>query len=342
MDLPPKDNLSEFITKKESFLGTFGVKTYIAKVLLAGVLTLIALCAITSFLLMPPSRFPSGTTVIIQKGMSLGEASYLLKENNYIRSRVVFEFCALSMSGNRGVQAGGYLFKEPASSCALAMRLTRGVTGVPAVRLTIPEGSSNKEIAKIAAKNFTQIKEENFLVQAQLYEGNLFPETYFFLPTATEADVITMMRDEFEKNIVPLKEDIRISGHTLHDVVVMASILEKEARTEVDQKMISGILWKRISIKMALQVDAPFLYALGKTSAELTQTDLKRDSPYNTYTRRGLPVGPIGNPGMVAIRAALYPTESPYLYYLSDNDGGMHYAKTFEEHKVNKAKYLTR
>ena len=278
----------------------------------------------------------------IQKGMSLGEASYLLKENNYIRSRVVFEFCALSMSGSRGVQAGEYLFKEPVSLCALAGRLTRGVTGVPAVRLTIPEGSSNKEIAKIAAKNLTQFNQERFLAQAQSYEGRLFPETYFFLSTANEVDVLEMMRTQFDKKIASLEKDIEGSGHTLPEIIIMASILEKEARTEVDQKMVAGILWKRISIKMALQVDAPFLYTLGKTSAELTQADLKRDSPYNTYTRRGLPLGPIGNPGLVAIRSALYPTESPYLYYLSDNDGEMHYAKTFEEHKTNKAKYLAR
>ena len=110
--------------------------------------------------------------------------------------------------------------------------------------------------------------------------------------------------------------------------------------TDKDHKIISGILWKRIGMNMPLQVDAPFLYILGKTSAELTLADLKKDSPYNTYVNRGLPIGPIGNPGFSALRAAVFPASSPYLYYLSDNEGIMHYAKTFEEHKANKEKYL--
>lgn len=339
MELPPENNI-EAPREKESFLATFGIKTHTAKILLAGILGLIFVCSVASFLVMPPASFPEGKTLVIEKGLSIGEVSLMLKNEYYIRSRVGFEFCVLSISGNRGVQAGEYVFKEPTSLCMVAMRLAKGVTGVPAVRLTIPEGSSNKEIAKIAEKNLAQFNQEKFLTQAKDHEGHLFPETYFFLSTANETDVLEMMRTQFDKKIASLEKDIEDSGHTLSEIIIMASILEKEARTEVDQKMVSGILWKRISIKMALQVDAPFLYMLGKTSAELTQADLKRDSPYNTYTRRGLPAGPIGNPGLMAIRAALYPAESPYLYYLSDNDGGMHYAKTFEEHKANKAKYL--
>ena len=149
-----------------------------------------------------------------------------------------------------------------------------------------------------------------------------------------------MMNDNFNKKMEPWKGAIENSGHSLRDIIIMASILEREATTEKDKTMVAGILWKRISLGMPLQVDATFMYLLGKKSSELTVSDLKMKSAYNTYQNKGLPAGPIANPGIVAIRAAIIPTESPYLYYLSDNNDEMHYAKTFEEHKANKAKYL--
>ena len=120
----------------------------------------------------------------------------------------------------------------------------------------------------------------------------------------------------------------------------MASILEKEARKREDREIISGILWKRIEIGMALQVDAPFVYYNGKGTYNLTTKDLKTDSPYNTYTRKGLPVGPIGNPGIDSILAAIYPKSSPYLFYLSDRDGNIYYSANFEKHKKNKILYI--
>ena len=120
----------------------------------------------------------------------------------------------------------------------------------------------------------------------------------------------------------------------------MASVLEKEVRDAKDMKIVSGIFWKRIEMGMALQADSTLDYERNKTSAELTSDDLKTDSPYNTYTRSGLPPTPIDNPGLNAITAALNPTASPYLYFLTDKDGKVYYAKTFEEHKKNKAKYL--
>lgn len=331
-----------FVLAKEdtSFLGVFGIKTRASKVILAGTIGLVLLCSTVSYLLIPPLKFPTNTEIIIEKGTSLGEASLMLKESHAIRSRLVFEFCVMTINGNRGVQAGTYLFKESLSPCTLALRLARGVTGVPAVRLTIPEGSSVAEIGAIVQKTFPKLKSDTVTTLAKDKEGYLFPETYFFFPEATEEEVLKTMEEEFQDVAKSLASDIEKSGHTMREIVIMASILEKEARTPEDQALVSGILWKRISMKMPLQVDAPFLYILGKTSAQLTQADLKMKSGYNTYVNRGLPVGPIGNPGLSALKAAIHPTKSNYLYYLSDNDGGMHYAKTFEEHKANKLKYL--
>ena len=120
----------------------------------------------------------------------------------------------------------------------------------------------------------------------------------------------------------------------------MASIIEKEAHTSDDRRVISGILWERLKIGMPLQVDATFLYINGKNTYDLSVDDLAIDSPYNTYKYAGLPIGPIGNPGLDSLEAALAPMTSPYLYYLSDKSGKTYYARTFNEHKRNREKYM--
>ena len=117
-------------------------------------------------------------------------------------------------------------------------------------------------------------------------------------------------------------------------------IIEREAKKPEDKNLVSGILWKRFYIKMPLQVDAPFAYISNKNTYELTEDDLRQDSPYNTYRYLGLPPGPISNPGIESILAAISPKQSQYLYYLSDRSGNMHYAVTFEEHKRNKTLYI--
>lgn len=300
----------------------------------------LAVLALIVFVFLPPTNFPAGQTITVGKDASLGEVSYFLREKAVIRSRMMFEFCMISMGGDKHVLAGDYLFKEPINACAVASRIAEGRFGVPAVKITFPEGVSNAQVAEIAVKNLPKFDAKLFVANAQKLEGYLFPETYFFSPSATAEEVIQTMNAQFKKKTETLTLTIEKSGRPLKDIVIMASILEKEARTPEDQALVSGILWKRITKGMALQVDAPFYYLLGKESAELTVDDLALKSAYNTYKNRGLTPGPIGNPGLGAIRAALEPTASPYLYYLSDKNGVMHYAKTFEEHKANKVKYL--
>lgn len=134
--------------------------------------------------------------------------------------------------------------------------------------------------------------------------------------------------------------EVEKSGRSLEDIIVMASILEGEAKTREDMEIVSGILWKRIEIGMPLQVDTSFVYILGKATEDLTLSDLEVKSPYNTYLYKGLPPGPISNPGLDSIRAAVNPTTTPYLYFLTGNDGKMYYARTFDEHVKNKQKYL--
>ena len=121
----------------------------------------------------------------------------------------------------------------------------------------------------------------------------------------------------------------------------MASLIEEETRTQEERPTVAGILWKRLDIDMPLQVDATFSYINGKNTFELTLDDIADDtSPYNTYAHKGLPPGPISNPGLDSIVAALYPKENPYLYYLADLSGTTHYSRTFDEHKEKKFRYL--
>jgi UPF0755 protein len=154
--------------------------------------------------------------------------------------------------------------------------------------------------------------------------------------------MIQAMKANFNAQIAEpaVHEKIVASGVTLHDLIIMASLIEKEAPDTQNREIISGILWKRLSLGMPLQVDAVFPYITGKPVNQITQADYTINSPYNTYTHVGLPPGPITNPGLDAITAAAAPTSTPYLYYLSDKQGNFHYSKTLQEQVSNEKKYL--
>lgn len=323
-----------------AFFVSFNLEKRSSKILLALALVIVSSTVTVSFFLLPPSDFPKDKVITVKNGVSLGQVSMLLKDEHLIRSRTLFEVCARTVGGDKRILAGNYLFKEPAHSCIIAFRIARGISGIPSTRVTIPEGMSNKEVSAVLAKMIPGFDVASFLDIARLKEGYLFPDTYLFSAGAKVEDIIAMMSANFDDKIDSWKPVIESSGRSLRDVIIMASILEKEATTDEDKELVSGILWKRIKIGMPLQVDATFMYLLGKKSSEVTQADLKVKSAYNTYTNKGLPTGPIGNPGIAAIRAAIRPKDSPYLYYLSDDKGTMHYAKTFAEHVANKGKYL--
>ena len=155
------------------------------------------------------------------------------------------------------------------------------------------------------------------MVAAGPYEGYLFPDTYFFPPSATADSIVEMVRKNFDDKVAPLMDDMSASGHSLFEVVTMASIIEKEANDDTGRRLVSGILWRRLALKMPLQVDA---------------------AP-DTYKHQGFPPEPIANPGLDALDAAIRPTKSDYLYYLTGRDGLMHYATTFTGHQANLRHY---
>lgn len=172
-------------------------------------------------------------------------------------------------------------------------------------------------------------------------EGYLFPDTYQIAQDDQVADVITRLLTNFDNKVgQDLREDIKEHGRTLDEAVIMASLLEREATTTEDMKIIAGVLWKRADEDRGLDVDATIRYALHKWDTPLTAEDLAVDSPYNTRKYRGLPPGPISNPGLRALVAAANPVESDYYYYLTTADGETIFSKTNDEHNENKAKYL--
>ena len=288
----------------------------------------------------PPADFPSGRLVEVKEGMTLAEVSATLKERNVIRSKLFFGMLVTVFAGESGAISGEYFFARPLSIFAVARKIVRGEYGLVPVRVTVPEGATIADIARIFSERFDDFDAEEFMRLAKNKEGYLFPDTYLFLPNVKAPQVIAEMEQNFIKRVRTIRDEIKAFGRPLRDVIIMASLLEKEARTLQTKRIISGILWKRIEIGMPLQVDAVFPYINGKNTYTLTLDDLKIDSPYNTYKYKGLPVGPIANPGLDSILAAVTPEKTDYLYYLSDRKGNMYYATTFEEHKRNKRLYL--
>ncbi|HEC30534.1 MAG TPA: endolytic transglycosylase MltG [Candidatus Yonathbacteria bacterium] len=305
-----------------------------------GVLVGTLVVLILLFLVTAPFGFPEGRMVVIEEGMSLSQVSNKLKEAKVIRSELVFEALIALFADEGKVLHGEYFFENSTGAFGVARRVTKGDFGLDPVRIAIPEGSTVVDIGELFKARFPDFDVKEFIKLASDKEGYLFPDTYLFLPNVKPKQVIREMESTFDMRLFEIADEVLGSEYELADIVVMASILEKEGVYLSDKRIIAGILWKRIEIGMPLQVDATFLYINGKNTYELTLDDLALDSPYNTYKYKGLPVGPIANPGLYSLLAAVTPEKSPYLFYLSDREGNFYYAEDFEGHKRNKSLYV--
>ena len=305
-------------------------------------LAVIAVIAIVlvAFLNTPPSTFTHNARVTIEPGSSLGDIAKTLKANGLVRVPLLFEL-AVSMQGEaENMHAGIYQFASPLSTVALADAMIQKTAAVPPIRVTIPEGSTLADFDEILSSAIPRIEKGAIVAAASNTEGILFPDTYLIPEDYDATDVVTLLSDTFKEKLKPFAADIIESGFTEQEIVTLASLVEREANDSTSMRMVSGILFNRLEINMPLQVDAAFMYLLQKSSAELTPEDLAYDSPYNTYLYAGLPPGPIASPSIAAIEAVLKPIASENLYYLTGNDGMFYYAKTFEQHKLNKERYL--
>ncbi len=199
--------------------------------------------------------------------------------------------------------------------------------------LTFPEGLRVEEYAdKLLQKS--EINPQDFILTAKPHEGQLFPDTYLIPYNASSDDIVNLLLDNFSQKSPT--QDKRI--------LIIASLIEREARHAQDRALVSSVIHNRLKLGMALQIDATIQYILGKSAnwwpQNLSSKDLKTPSPYNTYLNSGLPPKPIANPGLASIKAALNPANSDYFYYVSDSTGYNHYAETLEGHRQNIDKYL--
>ncbi len=310
------------------------------KYFVVGIACVLVIMGSVLYTLKSPREFVPDTVVTISNGMTFRQAGQLLQEKKIIKSAGLMQVCAQIISANESVIAGEYVFEKPQNACSIGYRVTRGLFGTTRIKITIPEGSTNRDIADILAKKIPNINVDEFIAKAKDREGYLFPETYFFFKTSSVDQIIDRLQNEYTQQVTPLYPDMKGTNRSESDIIIVASILEREAKNKDEAKIIAGIMYRRMQIGMPLQVDATFLYSVGKGSSELTLNDLRTDSPWNTYTRTGLPPGPIGNPGMDMIYAAIHPEMSRYLYYLHDRNGQIHYAITHDEHVRNKQKFL--
>lgn len=336
-------------------------------------LVLLAASMLMSFALyelFAPLKFASQKVEIkIAEGTGARAIAGELKEKRLVRSKWLFLAWAFTTGHIYGLKAGDYIFENSASLPGLVKRLAAGEELPNELVITIPEGWNlddiggyfesqkvilKKDFSDVAGRPHVFSKETEVrqrlktrfpflkeLPPGLSFEGYLFPDTYRVFKNASAEEIVAKMLDNFQKKLTPaLISEIKRQKKNLFQIVTMASLIEKEVPHEDDRPVISGILWKRLQLGIGLQVDATISYLTGKKSTRITAEELAIDSPYNTYKYRGLPLGPIANPGLSAIRAAIFPKSSPYLYYLSTSEGKTIFSKTLEEHNAAKTKYL--
>lgn len=289
--------------------------------------------------------------VSIVSGMNLTQVAQLLSESGLIRSAFKFRLLARSQNQSGQIQAGDYEFSTDMTPREILEILTLGK--VKLNRLTIPEGFSLKQIAaaietaglnsaaavKKAAADPNVLKQ--YTIPGTTAEGYLYPETYFFAQkTSAQAMVITMLQrfetvftDEMEKRANEM-------GFSRHEVVTLASIVEKETGNAAEYPIIASVFHNRLKKGMRLESDPTVIFGIGdKYDGDITRKHLTTPTPYNTYTIAGIPPGPIASPGKGALDAVLNPADTPYYFFVSKNDGSHHFSKTYAEHSRMVKKY---
>ncbi len=290
-------------------------KNKIFEFILLGIIGIIILF---SLLFLSPSNRKEDLIIHISSGQPMDlimddlEANKIIGENHF-----TFKLFIKLFSGSE-IISGDYLIEKDSSIWSVAWQLSQGNHKVSQIKITFREGITNEEIANLLAEKLAGFRRDLFLEGVFGKQGYLFPDTYFFFSLDTKEEIIKKFTINFENKIKKLEAQINEKNKSLEEIIIMASILEGEANGKEDVNMISGILWKRISLGIPLQVDVD----------------------KSTYEKGGLPMSPLNNPGLMSINAALNPTDSKYLYYLHDKNGKAHYATSYEEHKRNINNYL--
>jgi len=327
---------------------------------------IVAIILIVGFLVWQGVYYPlspsSNETKIflVKRGHDAKEIADGLERAGLIRYSFPFRVYVSVTKQSNNLKAGEY---ELSSSMTVFEIVNKIVSGdMVKKRITIIEGWTLNDIGKYFKEKklaiFEQLieldnkeKNDNYFKKDFAFlsdkpeglglEGYLFPDTYEFSPEDRLEDIIRIMLVNFSSKLTSeLKADILSQNKTIFEIITIASLVEKEVKTIEDKKMVSGILWNRLEADMLLQVDATITYITGKNSTEISKEELELDSFYNTYKYKGLPLGPICDPGMDSIEAAVYPTKNDYLFYLSTPEGETIFSKTLKEHNKAISKYL--
>ncbi|MEJ7660496.1 MAG: endolytic transglycosylase MltG [Hymenobacter sp.] len=301
---------------------------------------------------------PTGTeeqAIVVKDGATPKQVAAELADRKLIKSAAAFRWHVSRTGLGKDIKAGRYRLDGRTPSPEIAKALAAGPQA-DANRFTVKEGQTQQTIANTLSKlggfdrqEFANLKAKDFtgydflkdLPDDATLEGFLFPETYEIPPpeTATK-EVATVLLNQFQKELAPQLSQLRASSRSLFDTVTVASIVEVEVRSDEDRRLVAGIIYRRLREDIRLDADATLRYGIDKPTEALTKSDLDSDNPYNTRKHKGLPPGPVSNPGIASLKAATNPQASDYLFYLSAKDGTTVFARTLEEHEANVEQYL--
>ena len=312
-------------------------------VMIAASAILAVACMVMTIFLHRPNLASEGAEIRVEQGDSLASVVRKLRAQKLIANERLFLLWARLKRVETKIHLGVYRFDPPVSARDILDRLSTG-KGL-FYKVTIPEGLTVREIAALLAK-MEIADDERFLTAAsapellsslgvpkESIEGYLFPSTYYFMPFTPEKNIIAAMTEQFRKISSPVLEHSD-GGQRLtpHELITLASIIEKETGIEEERPLISAVFHNRLKLGMPLQSDPTVIYALKDFKGNLTRKHLQDPNPYNTYRISGLPPGPICNPGLSSIKAAVEPADVPYLYFVSKNDGSHQFSANLEAH----------
>ncbi len=297
----------------------------------------------------PPGRVGSEVTVEIPKGATVSSMGSLLAKNGVVPNALAFRIW-YKIDGNGSIQAGEYAFRKN-SSAGEALAVLRKGPKVSTDRLTIREGLRVSQIAQevgriegLSAQKFYDLATSGTVRSvyqpdgSKSLEGLLFPDTYLLSASDTEESILRRMVNQFDAvaRSTGLDKSLTAISHSPYETLIIASLIEAEAKLDEDRPKVSQVIENRLYRAMPLQFDTTVLYGMGNTKTYIDKNDTKLNSPYNTYAHIGLPPTPINNPGRKAILAALQPTPGPWLYFVvTDKSGATSFAETYEQHEAN-------
>jgi len=327
-------------------MARFSLKRVI--LLVSGLLFLVIVLLLVGpvhFLITPAEEEGVEQVVFVQEGLSLKEVANELEKRNIIVNKALFGLWGKIMGSSRRIKAGEYRLSPNMPPIRILEILTAGV--VITYPVTFPEGYTIEQIADVLDRNELVEKKafvslahnpavlKKYNITGPSLEGYLYPDTYHLARGISSSAAVDTMVNRFRQLIGPLEKRAEVVGMTIEDVIILASIVEKETGLAEERPMIASVFLNRLKQGMRLESDPTVIYGIKGFNGDLTRKDLREPTLYNTYVIRGLPIGPIANPGLEAIKAVLFPEETDYLYFVSKNDGSHQFSKTLSEH--NKA-----